>query len=68
MKVMVKLASYCLFWIFGMAMVVSLMVVIFCFVVNAIFMLFCLESDHVQDVQVEVPAILTDPNHIEVTT
>ena len=32
------------------------------------FMLFCLESDHVQDVPVEVRAILTDPNHIEVAT
>ncbi len=45
---------------------VSLMVVIFCFVTNAIFMLFCLELDHVQDVQVEVPAILKDPRHTKV--
>ncbi len=31
-------------------------------------LLFFLQSDHVQDVQVEVPATLTDPNHIEVAT
>ena len=39
------------------------MIFAFCFVVVAIFML---ESDHVQDVQVKVPAILTAQNHKEV--